>query len=187
MAIFWSRCGCVLAVRKGRFVAIESGVQRVVDKIVKKRLDLSQVDDLMQFCKKVKLRLFAFYIIGLPGETENEINQTIDFAIDKLRKYNVFPTVSKIKTLPGTELYDVVHSNKLSNGDSSNEENSIVTDEFNPALIEKIYGRFLTRLFFVMIYKSVVRPDLMLLFLRLLSGYRWFILRLFTRRLTNQT
>ena len=174
-------------------VAIESGVQRVVDKVVKKRLDLSQVDDLMRFCMKVKLRLFAFYIIGLPGETEKEINQTIDFAIDKLRKYNVFPTVSKIKTLPGTELYDVVHNNRLSNVDSSSEEsdfvsseeNAIVTDEFSPPLIEKIYTQFLIRLSLVMVYKSIVRPDLIVLFLKLISGYRWFILRLLTRRLTG--
>ena len=75
-------------------VAIESGVQNVIDKVVKKRLDLKQVSKLMHYCHQVDLRLNAFYVIGLPGETKEDILKTLDYALTSYKKYNVTPCIN---------------------------------------------------------------------------------------------
>jgi magnesium-protoporphyrin IX monomethyl ester (oxidative) cyclase len=87
-------------------VAPESGVQRVVDQIVKKNLDLKSVERAVILCKKVGIKVGCFFVIGLIGETKEEIKQTIDFAY-KLRQLGAESFVFSIATpIHGTELYE---------------------------------------------------------------------------------
>tara|TARA_B100000315_G_scaffold206680_1_gene201097 strand:- start:53 stop:1177 length:1125 start_codon:yes stop_codon:yes gene_type:complete len=156
-------------------VAIESGVQRVIDEVVKKRLDLSQVDDFMQACKAEKLRCYAFYVIGLPGETEKEIVQTIDYALKKFKDFDVLPTIHTVTALPGTELFEIVLNNNYYDHELEYKMNQIVTDEFNPEIIDREYNRFLSKLIFAIIKKVLFQPGQMVIFLKLVIGYRWFM------------
>jgi len=159
-------------------VAIESGVQEVLDNVVKKRLDLSKVDNLMKACKTHDIRLFAFYVVGLPGETLKNIQDTFNYALEKFDRYDVLPTINKTKTLPGTELYDIVHSNKYYDGELSYDENTIVTGEFDPSAIEKLYNDFLVRLIVMIMRKAVLQPSMLFTFMRIAFGYRWFLSRM---------
>jgi len=61
-------------------VSPESGVQRVVDHIVKKNLDLRKVEEAVKLCKKVGIKVGCFFVIGLIGETKEDIRQTIRYA-----------------------------------------------------------------------------------------------------------
>jgi radical SAM superfamily enzyme YgiQ (UPF0313 family) len=87
-------------------VAPESGVQHVVDKIIKKNLDLKSVERAVALCKKVGIRVGCFFVIGLIGETKENIKETINFAY-KLRKLGAESFVFSIATpIQGTELYE---------------------------------------------------------------------------------
>jgi hypothetical protein len=44
------------------------------------------------------------YIIGLPGETAAEVQETLDFALGLWRRYRAEPAVQYATPLPGTEL-----------------------------------------------------------------------------------
>ena len=87
-------------------VAPESGVQRVVDQIIKKNLDLKSVENAVVLCKKVGIKVGCFFVIGLIGETKEEIMQTINYAY-KLRQLGADSFIFSIAMpIYGTELYE---------------------------------------------------------------------------------
>jgi radical SAM superfamily enzyme YgiQ (UPF0313 family) len=87
-------------------VAPESGVQRVVDTIAKKNLDLAAVERAVALCKKVGIRVGCFFVVGLIGETKADIEQTIVFA-QKLKRLGADGFYFSYATpVYGTELYE---------------------------------------------------------------------------------
>ncbi len=61
-------------------IAPESGVQRIVNDVIKKNLDLKTVEQAVVLCKKVGIKVGCFFVIGLIGETKADIEETIKFA-----------------------------------------------------------------------------------------------------------
>ena len=141
-------------------VAIESGVQNIIDKVVKKKLDLKEVTKLMEYCYKVDLRLNAFFIIGLPGESKDDILKTLDYAIKSYKKYNVNPCVFLAKALPGTELYENTITNHLYEGKLEFKPNEIITKEFDPKWIAKQYKNFQRKLIIIKMIKYLFSPNI---------------------------
>lgn len=92
-------------------VGVESGSQRVLDKIVGKRLDLKKVVEIAKTCKKIGLDLEAFYVVGFPGETLAEIEETFKFAKMLNEKYGVFPMFNIASPLINTRLYEICKKN----------------------------------------------------------------------------
>jgi anaerobic magnesium-protoporphyrin IX monomethyl ester cyclase len=87
-------------------VAPESGVQRVVDEIIKKNLNLKDVEKAIVLAKKVGMKIGVFFMLGLIGETKEDIKETINFAY-KLKKLGADSFQFSIATpLYGTELYE---------------------------------------------------------------------------------
>jgi anaerobic magnesium-protoporphyrin IX monomethyl ester cyclase len=87
-------------------IAPESGVQRVVDKIVKKSLNLKEVEKAVVLSKKVGIKVGCFFVIGLIGETKEDIEETINYAY-KLRQLGADSFIFSIATPHyGTELYE---------------------------------------------------------------------------------
>ncbi|MCW3996813.1 MAG: B12-binding domain-containing radical SAM protein [Candidatus Bathyarchaeota archaeon] len=91
--------------KKIRF-APESGVQRVVDKVIKKNLDLNAVEQAIVWAKKAGIKVGLFFVLGLIGETKEDIEQTIAYAY-KLRALGAESFHFSI-AMPvyGTELYE---------------------------------------------------------------------------------
>lgn len=85
-------------------VSAESGVQRVVTEVVKKRLDLQAVRDAAARAHAAAVPLMIHYMIGLPGETAEEINGTLSFALELWDEHQAWPAVQYATPLPGTEL-----------------------------------------------------------------------------------
>lgn len=85
-------------------VSAESGVQRVVDEVVGKRLDLAAVERVAAGCASAGLPLIVHYIIGLPGETPEDINATLAHAADLEERHGVQPAVQFATPLPGSRL-----------------------------------------------------------------------------------
>jgi len=84
--------------------AVESGDQEVLTKIVKKPLRLNSVERLVAHAKGMGLLVKAFFMMGFPGETREQMKKTIDFA-KRLRFDAVGIFIAT--PLPGTELYKI--------------------------------------------------------------------------------
>jgi magnesium-protoporphyrin IX monomethyl ester (oxidative) cyclase len=94
------KAGCVSIL-----IAPESGVQRVVDQIIKKKQDLRKVEEVVVAARKLGIKVGCFFIIGMIGETKEDIKATIQFAY-KLRKLGADRFYFSYATpLYGTELY----------------------------------------------------------------------------------
>ena len=88
------------------FVGIESGDQYVLDNIIGKSLKLKNVIEFAKMCKKIGLKAGAFYIIGFPGETKENMRNTVEFALMLKRKYDVGMHLLFATPSYGTRLYD---------------------------------------------------------------------------------
>lgn len=61
-------------------MGIETSNPELLDKYTK-GITVEQVKKIISLCKKYKIRVLAHYILGLPGDTEKSIRDTIDYAI----------------------------------------------------------------------------------------------------------
>ena len=97
--------------------APESGSQRVVNEVIGKHIDLGYVEKMVTICKKVGISSNCFFVVGFPGETKTEIEETISFA-QKLGKLGTDNCLFSIATpLYGTRLHnEAVKKGLLSEG-----------------------------------------------------------------------
>ena len=87
-------------------IAPESGVQRVVYEVIGKNLDLKSVEQAVVACKKVGIKVGCFFVIGLIGETKEDIEETIRFAY-KLKRMGADSFIFSIAMpLYGTAFYE---------------------------------------------------------------------------------
>ncbi|MCC6551792.1 MAG: radical SAM protein [Polyangiaceae bacterium] len=97
-----------LAAMKGRLttlsVSAESGVQRVVDRIVDKQLDLAEITRVAAEARTAGVPALVHFMIGLPGETRRDINGTLELALRLHEETGAFPSVQFATPLPGTRL-----------------------------------------------------------------------------------
>lgn len=94
------RAGCIRAA-----FGVESGNQAILDSVVDKQLTLDQVRSAFRAAKKVGMETIGFFIIGLPGETEATMDDTIRFACE------LDPLVANFSIatpFPGTQMYEIV-------------------------------------------------------------------------------
>jgi anaerobic magnesium-protoporphyrin IX monomethyl ester cyclase len=123
-------------------VAIESAVPRILNDIVKKKLDLDRVEEMIRWCHEFDLRLHAFYIIGFPGETLDEMKTTIAFALDRYRRYGVTPFLQTLIPIPGTPIYKRILKLGLFKGKLQTRHNQVTTEEFNPDQVRELYRQY---------------------------------------------
>ena len=98
------RAGCHLI-----FYGIESGSQRILD-AMRKGITIRQIEEAMKWTNQARIDTYGAFILGWPGETIQEINQTITFA----KKLDLdFSQFSIATPYPGTALYDMVKEEGL--------------------------------------------------------------------------
>jgi MoaA/NifB/PqqE/SkfB family radical SAM enzyme len=85
-------------------VSAESGVQRVVTEVVRKQLDLAAIVRAAEHAHAASVPLLIHFLIGLPGESAEEVNGTLAFAIDLFERFGAWPAVQFATPLPGTQL-----------------------------------------------------------------------------------
>ena len=85
--------------------APESGNQQTLDKIIDKRLKLEEIENAVMLARSTGLNVTCFFVIGLPGETKEDIQNTIKFA-KHLRELGCDSVDINCATpYPGTRLY----------------------------------------------------------------------------------
>jgi radical SAM superfamily enzyme YgiQ (UPF0313 family) len=80
---------------------VETGNKEIL-KSIKKQLDLDKVLEASRLARKFGMTVIGFFMIGLPGDNEKTMQETIDFAI-KMNPH----LANFMMTIPfyGTELY----------------------------------------------------------------------------------
>lgn len=94
-----AEAGCV-----GMNIAIESGSQRVLDEIVRKPIKLQTVPEWIRKIKAKGIFIASNFMLGFPGETWDEIRQTVHFAETCGAEYVKFFMATP---LPGTALWEM--------------------------------------------------------------------------------
>jgi pyruvate-formate lyase-activating enzyme len=108
-----------LARMRGRIttvsVSAESGVQRVLTEVVGKRLDLAAVTPRRRVGARRRVPLMVHYMIGLPGESAEEINATLGLRPrSSTTLHGAWPAVQYATPLPGTASPRPAHRSYLS-------------------------------------------------------------------------
>ncbi len=94
------------------YYGVESGSQRVLD-LMKKGITLKNVEDAVSMAKDVNLEVLTSFILGYPGETEEDMNTTIDFSTKLDSDYCQY---SILTPFPGTPIYkDLLEKNLIDN------------------------------------------------------------------------
>jgi anaerobic magnesium-protoporphyrin IX monomethyl ester cyclase len=86
---------------------VESADETILNNI-KKRLSLDKVKKVVRICKDIGIETRASYMIGNPGETEETIKKTIDFAVELDTDEVQFNITT---AYPGTELFEWAEAN----------------------------------------------------------------------------
>jgi anaerobic magnesium-protoporphyrin IX monomethyl ester cyclase len=94
------RAGCIRSA-----FGVESGNQEILDSVIGKQLTLEQVRAAFKAAKEVGMETIGFFIVGLPGETEETMEDTIRFAVEL---DPVVANFSMAMPFPGTEMNRLV-------------------------------------------------------------------------------
>ena len=91
------------------WIGAESGSQRIID-AMDRRVKVEQVREMIQLAKKHDIETGTFIMLGYPGETEKDIEQTITH----LKKSNPDHfTITVAYPIKGTEFYEEIESSQL--------------------------------------------------------------------------
>jgi len=82
-------------------IAVESGSQEVLRRIINKPLDLGRVPPLVQAARKLGMGISAFFVVGFPGETKEDITKTFEYGMNMGADHVHFFTATPY---PGTAL-----------------------------------------------------------------------------------
>ncbi|MEM7819949.1 MAG: radical SAM protein [Candidatus Aenigmatarchaeota archaeon] len=127
-------------------IAPETGSQRVMDEIIDKKIKLTKIEEVVKNCKEIGIKVACFFVIGMPGETKEEIEQTLRYA-HKLRKIGAYHcTVRNAMPIPGTRMYKIAKEKgyllkdgiELENLMYSTKKHLMKTEYWSPFYIENI-------------------------------------------------
>jgi len=90
---------------------VESGSQRILEKILNKGIKIKQIIEAFEQCHKHKIDTTAFIMLGSPTETKRDIIKTINL-VKKIKPGWV--SVTRTVILPHTHLLDLAEKKKLS-------------------------------------------------------------------------
>lgn len=110
MAQMMYKSGCRLV-----SIGVESGSQDMLNKMGK-HITLDDVRRTVKVFKKAKIRIYNYFVIGLPWETEETVEETIKFAIELDSDFISFYTATP---LPGSRFYDYAEEHNLFDKETS--------------------------------------------------------------------
>ncbi|MCD8025005.1 MAG: B12-binding domain-containing radical SAM protein [Candidatus Gastranaerophilales bacterium] len=109
-ALLMKKAGCTLV-----SMGIESGCQELLNKMGK-NITKEQIKSAVKIFKKAGIKIYGYYVIGLPWESEESFKETMSFAKSLNTEYVSFYTAT---ALAGTKFYDYVKENNLGEIDYS--------------------------------------------------------------------
>lgn len=139
MAKMMYKSGCRLV-----SIGVESGSQEMLEKMGK-NITLNDVRRTVKVFKQAKIRIYNYFVIGLPWETEETVEETIKFAIELNSDFISFYTATP---LPGSRFYDYAKDHNL-----FDKETSFESAYFYPA----VNTHYLTKERVFELHKSAIK------------------------------
>jgi radical SAM superfamily enzyme YgiQ (UPF0313 family) len=90
-------------------VGVESANPRII-KNINKRVDTKEVIRIIKIAHKLKLRILLYFQFGLPGETRETMEETLNYALASGADLVTFGIATPV---PGTPFYDYIKENGL--------------------------------------------------------------------------
>lgn len=90
-------------------IGVESGNQHVVDNVLHKRIDLPYTRKVFEMAQKHQVTTHAYFMIGIPGETLDNMQETLDYALNletNSLEFNI------LTPWPGTKFYEMCEEKK---------------------------------------------------------------------------
>ena len=113
--------------------AVESGNQRVLSRVIKKPQNLAHAMELITYARSIGMKVGSFFVVGLPGETKEEMQDSFDFRYKTKLDYTVYITA---KPEHGTELRRICEKKgylrKHTDLELEGDNGFIETPEFTP-------------------------------------------------------
>ncbi|MEL6867674.1 MAG: radical SAM protein [Bacteroidota bacterium] len=103
-------CGCFRV-----WIGAESGSQKILD-AMDRRVEVQQVREMIVEARNQGMQAGTFIMLGYPGETEEDIRETLDHL--RISNPDLF-TITVAYPIKGTGLYEEVEAKRLSNADWS--------------------------------------------------------------------
>jgi len=144
-------------------IAIESGDEELRNNVIGKRLSDQKIREVTKLAADLGLFVTAFYIVGMPGETEEKFEKTLE----QLRTLPLNGAAAAFANpLPGTRLLEDCITNgwTVMEYDESKEnvlyKPFIITDEFSEADLinreKRFYRTFLRAKFFTLLKDTLL-------------------------------
>ncbi len=158
---------------------VESGNERILANL-RKRITLDRVKEVFKWCRELRIRTLADFMIGSPGETGKEINDTLNFIKQIMPNYVQFCITCPY---PATPLYrKLLEEGKIksdvwlefSKNPHINFVPPIASEYFSREELERIVARAYRRVYFSLPFiaremKKIRSPEM--LFARLKSAF----------------
>lgn len=125
-------------------LAVESGDQEFLTKTIRKPLSLEKVKELMRIIRRLRFETAAFFVVGFPTETREQMMNTFKYAM----KLNVENVGFYLATpYPGTELFEMCKKggNLPAEYDLSTlgvKKANLITNHISPRELEKMVAYY---------------------------------------------
>lgn len=148
------RAGC-----KRIHYGVEAGTERIL-KMLRKGISLEGVRHIFKITAKSGIQTLAYFILGNPGETKHEIDETVSFAKKLNPDYVLF---SLLTPFPGTELYKMALDKDIAKFDYWKRFAENPSVEFEPMFWEENFTKENLSKILIRAYKSFyLRPSYLL-------------------------
>ncbi|MBC7112678.1 MAG: radical SAM protein [Candidatus Methanomethyliales bacterium] len=151
------KAGCGLI-----YYGIESGSERILS-ILRKGITLEQAKSAIKWAKEVGIEVMGSFIIGVPGETKEDVMKTIKFAKESGIDFAQFTAMTPY---PGTEIYEIAKKEGLLTTNDWSRYTTITpvmrTKELTVEEISKLVGLAYRKFYlsFSFIYKQLAKKRL---------------------------
>jgi radical SAM superfamily enzyme YgiQ (UPF0313 family) len=126
---------------------VESGSNRVLQ-MLNKGISIKESIKCFQLCKKAKIDTGASFMIGVPGETIEEIKETIKFERYLFANYNVDCFTNIFAGVPTSPIYQEIIEQHLYTEMEEGGICEVATPEFNRTKLENLLKTYKRKLFY---------------------------------------
>jgi len=116
---------------------VESGSNEIL-KILRKGITVNQAQEAFRISREAGISTVAYFVLGSPTETEDQIKSTLKLAKDLKADFTNF---SIITMYPGTDLYRLAFEKKILTRDVWREFSSNPVQDFIPPFWEEYFSR----------------------------------------------
>lgn len=116
-------------------IGVESGSQRVLDEVMRKQINLAQIKNVFALCRQCGVRTLASFMMGLPGETLEEMEATRSLAKEIRANFYV---LSIFTPLPGSSLFEQYYKDEIKIEDYKDLNFFVGLEKFNKSQVKNI-------------------------------------------------